>query len=55
MTTHWRPTRDGGEWMPAEADPYTTTILRNVGIMVKDGWKYQIIHDGQTIYRKRCL
>jgi hypothetical protein len=54
LQTHWKPANNGGEWMPSEADPYTTKMLRNVGVMVKNGYRYTLIHDGQVIFRTKA-
>jgi len=55
VQTHWRPTRNGeGEWMPSENDTYLTQLIRNVGTLVQDGYRYMLIHGEQTIYRKKA-
>jgi len=55
MKTHWRKVRNGkGEWLPAEADPDLTRMLRIVGTMIKDGYRYTLIDD-RIIYRTKAV
>jgi len=55
VETHWNKNADGTQWMWADRDPYTRDMLRNVGVMVKDAWKYSLSRDGRVIVRKKWL
>jgi len=55
MKTHWRTTNNGeGEWMPSSLDSKLAQVLRSVGVMIQNSYKYSLIHNGQTIYRKKA-
>jgi len=53
LETHWKPLKNGGEWIEAEVFPNLRNALMNAKFILKGKHEYRLAAEGRIIIRKQ--